>query len=143
MREILFRGKYKDTGEWVYWDAFGRTTTHTGKQHVLTVTSGAHTSYYYHAYQIMEKIDRTTVGQYTGLKDKNGKRIFEGDIVKKTSVPMQVLFDTESAQFFVRYCIGGKEPFYENTLHGHGYLEIIGNIHDNPELIGGADVQDT
>lgn len=146
MREILFRGKHKDTGEWVYWDVFGRITTHTGKQHILTVTSGAHTSYYYHAYQIMEKIDQTSIGQCTSMKDKNCKRIFEGDIVRVSwHAPRR---DTVYEVYEVVYSKSGFFMKRNGVLAGQvsNYIspnvnmrcEIIGNIHDNPELIGGG-----
>lgn len=149
MREILFRGKLKDTGEWVYWDVFGRITTHTGKQYILTVTSGAHTAYYYHAYQIMEKIDRTSIGQSTSLKDKNRKRIFEGDIfqygfdevaavavVKFGGFGFGSRFDMNQVGFYAEW--NHRAMYYRTDL---GFwvkqreIEIIGNIHDNPEFV--------
>lgn len=147
MREFLFRGKRKGTGEWVYWDVFGRITTHTGKQHMLIVTSGAHTSYYYHAYQIMEKIDKTSIGQCTSMKDKNGKRIFEGDIVcvddsvwannqwEPKQFVCEIVFCEKDARFTG---IGKKRPREWLYNWNAKSYEAIGNIFDNPELIGGG-----
>jgi uncharacterized phage protein (TIGR01671 family) len=138
MREILFRGKLKDTGEWVYWDVFGRITTHTGKQYILTVTSGAHTAYYYHAYQIMEKIDRTSIGQSTSLKDKNRKRIFEGDIIhldyigKTRGVEGIATVIFENGKFGVKW--GWHKEFVCLDGFANTTLEIVGNIHDNTQL---------
>lgn len=138
MREILFRGKLKDTGEWVYWDVFGRITTHTGKQYILTVTSGAHTAYYYHAYQIMEKIDRTSIGQSTSLKDKNRKRIFEGDIIhldyigKTHGVEGIATVIFENGKFGVKW--GWHKEFVCLDGFANTTLEIVGNINDNTQL---------
>ncbi len=113
MRKILFRGKRTDNGEWA--EGFLTDEKHIGTW-LLTIP-----------------IIPETVGQYTGLTDRNGKRIFEGDIVKHHTIPMLVKFDEKSASFLVGYTMNGS--YYENTLHGHGYLEVIGNIHDNPELL--------
>lgn len=130
MREIKFRGKCLDNGEWVY--GFYR-------QYPIYKSCGTcidHLNHFIDTDGRSEFIDPATVGQYTGLKDKNGKEIYEGDSVNvwfgSDSVTMQVIFE-----------IGGwkiKEAFDE-TLHDLSYyvecddVEIIGNIHDNPELL--------
>lgn len=76
-----------------------------------------------------------TVGQYTGLTDKNGKKIFEGDIVKHNDVNYKIKYFEKYTQFAgTRDKAGiGMVWFNFNTC------EVIGNIHDNPDLIGGND----
>lgn len=130
MREILFRGKRIDNGEWVYGafvpDAFEQT-------HGEMVTWG-----FIRRYQPnrtvesveMIEVHRYTIGQYTGLHDKNGKRIFEGDIVKDcdTGTIKTVLW--HKSCFILRDTKG----FYQWTYYEDEH-EVIGNIHDNPELL--------
>lgn len=141
MRKILFRCKLKDNGEWIYWDMLGRITTHTGKLSKVTIKRGAHEAYYYHAYQIMEKIDRSTIGQYTGLKDKNGKRIFEGDIVGTDIKRPYLIVEFRDGCFMFNCNDGGKDyydimlPIFEEPQTKYEFGEVIGNIHDNPELL--------
>ena len=97
MRNIIFRGKRTDNGEWVFGFpiSFAATRTIEG---IETWDGERH------------PVDLSTVGEYTGFLDKNGKRIFEGDVV---------VMD------------GTATPFKFATK-----LYIIGNIHDNPELKG-------
>lgn len=137
MREILFRGKRVDNGEWVYWTAYGKfTTTQYGK---LINQGKGFTDW---AYEILT--DPDTEGQYTGLTDKNGKRIFEGDFLRHhNDCP-----DSEIKEIGVVFW-DGKSCGWRRTSNGefhHGLIdtyrlspdcvyEIIGNIHDNPELL--------
>ena len=138
MREILFRGKRMDDGEWV--DGY-LVKAVGGECMILPVTTehcgGAEFSEGYHC-------DPTTVGQYTGLKDKHGKRIFEGDILRWTGE------DGETGKVIVIFAGGSfllkcvevldapADPFDEFDRGGQT-LEVIGNIHDNPELLKGGE----
>lgn len=129
MRDILFRGKRKNTGEWIegfYIHSPEGEGTYDNEQHFIQYIPrhgglGA-------GYEVIPE----TVGQYTGLNDKNGNKIFEGDIVKTPHWNGIIEWDFD-ASFVVR-CVGTF--ITNNTLAGHSNLEVIGNIHDNPELLG-------
>ena len=135
MREILFRGKRLDNGEWIQGDIV-QFPVHGVVRIVEQEPS----------YKDAE-VDSDTVGQYTGLTDKNGRKIFEGDIIHLEY--SQVFFGGE---YFGEYTaeVSYKEGCFitdginngdeiETPLSGfdNDELEIIGNIHDNPELLGG------
>ena len=120
MREILFRGK-TDKGEWVYGDLFkvfdDGSFIHDGKCHSV-------------------KVIPETIGQYTGLTDKNGTKIFEGDIVhiseRGKSVNGKIIFENA-------YCggwlVADETEKSKCSLAMRNDVEVIGNIHDNPELL--------
>ena len=129
MRKILFRGKSEDNGEWVY-GYYACIGKHhyilTGKLNLIGAVNFEH-------YLVIPE----TVGQFTGLYDKNGKKIFEGDTVwfgeeKERGV---VCFDNSCARFAVRFDTfdAAFDHLYSNEL------EIIGNVHDNPELMEGGE----
>ena len=129
MREILFRGKRLDNGEWVY-----GYYVHIGPvscQRTYIIPEYASALY-------VNEVDPSTVGQYTGMKDKNGKRIFEGDVAKvlqgKDKDIAYVGFENGA---FMLYPKTGN--IYERTLWSYWYndwdVEVIGNITDNPELL--------
>lgn len=122
MREILFRGK-TEKGEWVYGDLLHPDNCGNG------YSIEDFTKYKNNCFDVIPE----TVGQYTGLTDKNGKRIFEGDIVKGTFYGYPMPF--ENYVFVIGWqedVAGYKANYFEN-------VEVIGNIHDNNELIGGKD----
>lgn len=127
MREILFRGKRVDNGEWVYGYYVVLKGAKSTYHYILTgeMTFGLN----YEEHEIIPE----TVGQYTGLVDKNGRRIFEGDIVKWFSKKYTVVY--KDGRF-----IGEEEHFIGVDEYGfinlYGEVEVIGNIHDNKELLG-------
>lgn len=123
-REILFRGKRLDNGEWV--EGF-YLKGHTGDTYIAVVTDIPFADFDF------IPVDSSTIGQYTGLADKNGVKIFEGDIYRsRDGVRLfEIRYLTEYARF------AGVRPgtvFSAEMLSG---VEVIGNIHDNPELVGG------
>ena len=127
MREILFRGKQMSNGKWIEGFYFKQPNPMTEDgfptRHCISDLPpfGA-------------EVIPETVGQYTGLTDKNGKngkKIFEGDIVNFSNILYYIVF----ADGCFRICRNGK---YSYTLHNlHSAFEVIGNIHDNPELLKG------
>lgn len=122
MREILFRGKQDSNGKWVYGDY------HTDSCYIYDCKDS-----------IAYKVIAETVGQFTGLCDKNGKKIFEGDIVEavgSTLTAVAQYFPEEGA--FMLYCKERHFVDYLGTIE-MSKIEIIGNVFDNPELLKGGD----
>jgi uncharacterized phage protein (TIGR01671 family) len=135
MREIIFRGKRKDNGEWVYGSLIKRDLG------CFIVDESNNSSLRFCSESVFAfdcvLVIPETVGQYTGLTDKNGKKIFEGDILS-TRFGIGVVKYINGI-FFVILTESGKEcrtTVYSVCSNGI----IIGNIHDNSELLkGGVD----
>ena len=116
MREILFRGKRVDNDEWIYGDLLQHN------EQTLIVT---------HSNENLEdnfdeNVQPETVGQFTGLKDKNGTKIFEGDVLRYNSGIAKVIY--EDYMFMAES--EGSEAIDEMFIYEWNNCEIIGNIHD-------------
>lgn len=109
MREILFRGKRLDNSEWIYGSLI---------QHDISIICSA---------DEQREVDPATVGQYTGLTDENGKKIFEGDILRWDEKAFGMPFNEEVKWDFDLFGLR-KDDWQE-------FCEVIGNIWDNPELL--------
>ena len=142
MREIIFRGKRLDNGEW-----------ETGSLMKVTVAERTYflifgDGFAYDAESIKALahgcVDPDTVGQYAGLRDKCGNRIFEGDIVKREFTLWHgetkktretqfgvVVYSNKECGFRVEKKCNLRKPWNGDTI------EVIGNIHDNPEIMKG------
>lgn len=132
MREILFRGKFGN--EWKY----GFLSIEP-KGLVIKEPYKNESSNVWH-------IDADTVGQYTGMTDKNGKRIFEGDILKIKSYDYDYEYITQVYYSCHTLCVDIYGQDYDSTAIGFAddiwdedccEIEVIGNIYDNPELLKG------
>lgn len=135
-REIEFRGKRLDNGEWICGDLMH--DNHGGCYIYPLDSLGLFAE---------NKVANDTIGQFTGLVDKKGVKIYEGDIVKHPyidpifrdlvepkdgdGVTSEVVF--HDGAFCVKYDI--NDFIYLDSFTRHGYVEVIGNIHDNPELL--------
>ena len=116
MRELLFKGKRKDTGEWV--------TSNTIYQCNGEIKLWDEPNRDGYVAVIPE-----TVGQYTGLTDKNGKKIFEGDIVKYENK----IYEIKYLEKYARFAPSNEHSVFMVCAFNH--LEVVGNVHDNPELL--------
>lgn len=131
MREILFRGK-TDKGEWVKGVPF------FGEYRCYIIEDLFPCDEYECTGAVNYSVIPETVGQYTGLTDKNGKRIFEGDIILGLflhSCPVNSLVAFQDGAFGLLWNRAGAETFWAFTSICNVEYEIIGNIHDNPELL--------
>ena len=145
MREILFRGKRLDNGEWGegFYNHIPRGRFGSDEHMIQTVLENGKIG-------MLHDIDPSTVCQYTGVKDKNGKRIFEGDMIKPFDDEVdKMVVEFHHGQFLL--CLYGERGymteygweeegnygcFEAEPLSSYGDdIEIIGSIHDNPELL--------
>lgn len=131
-REIKFRGKLIEDNDWY----FGDLRQKNGKSYIFPQ---GELTFIHSAYEV----DPDTVGQYTGLKDKNGVEIYEGDIIMSsatTGEPIyhEVFYNEEEASFYASLNGNRNAPFgvcgIRRLWIQKFNKEVVGNIHDNPEL---------
>ena len=125
MREILFRGKRTDNGEWVEGLPFGSIYGGFFNGAICAIRQTVE------KYGDVHDVVIETVGQYTGLTDKNGKKIFEGDIMSGRGDTYKVMFNKgvfwiKNSHYITRLYV---------AIHIEKIDEVIGTIYDNPELL--------
>lgn len=134
-REIKFRGKRTDNGEWVYGslDSSGETPFITWQE----IDSDGDTAPWF------VEVQENTIGQFTGLKDRNGNEIYEDDVAESPTIdpifgdPIIDMFDAtviefHDGAFVVNYNNGSRRIYLSDLVE---YVTIKGNIHDNPQLL--------
>lgn len=143
MREILFRGKQTDNGEWIE-GAYSPFHLNFGereeKPHIIIISDDEDID------GLWCEVIPETVGQYTGLTDKNGRRIFEGDIVRygtntdraDNKEIYEVVFETRGGSRYFGIRISEIETWQFCFEVPAKLMEVIGNIHDNPEILKGG-----
>ena len=133
MREILFTGKRVDNGEWVegfyVFVAEHYKPEMSRKSYIVSVNNGLY-------FEVIPE----TVGQYIGVTDKNGKKIFEGNIVKHKELRRIYMIgcDEYSMEYTFLYYHKDLKNIYCGGFVSKSdgkSIEVIGNIHDNPELL--------
>ena len=140
MREILFRGKSAKDGEW-FTGQLLHFKSPVLKRELNIVVEGCEFDDSNEWFNIgrRAKVVPETIGQYTGFTDKNGKKIFEEDIIRKTNEGRHPEIFTANIRTDFRV---NEEVYYgpcERFIESCEY-EIIGNIHDNPEFLKGCSV---
>lgn len=133
MREIKFRGKRLDNSEWVYGDLL---KPFKSQFYVLDYSKFDYDCFE-HIGEVAEQFEVVpeTVGQFTGLLDKNGKEIYEGDIVRERWNNYTPIYQNA---IYMAYNVDKINDPYVSTQFNviwRNCCEVIGNIHDNPELL--------
>jgi uncharacterized phage protein (TIGR01671 family) len=121
-REIKFRGKRVDNGEWVYGYYYMRETSQNA--YIVLPISG-----------IVWNVIPESVGQYTGLKDSNGTEIYEGDVVLRSGVDLcTIVWRADRCKYDFRYQVELMSPQWMNGIddyYAKTELEVKGNIYEN------------
>ena len=120
MREILFRAKSTITKKWLIGYFY--------RPDILSYV-------FLEEFYADEYIIPETLGQYTGLKDKNGTKIFEGDVVSYNGALYKVVFEDRNLSAYFGIAISAIETWQFSYQVPSDHMEVVGNIYDNPELL--------
>lgn len=121
-REILFRGKSINTGKWLYGN--------------IQIPKAPFDEYFMWDNEWQTQVDANTIGQYTGLKDKVGKKIFEGDVVIiAEKLKAKVIYYDGAFRMRSEFSPTPIDTTDMGYMMREFSVRVIGNIHDNPELI--------
>lgn len=136
MGEILFRGKTQDD-KWVYWNEYGELVTQSGKKHSRYAyhrTQNSVSYYYYvHALKDSKLLLKDTIGRFTGLTDRNGEKIFEGDILQEYNGDDRgyIRYDNEDGMYYLVV----DHILYDFSACNSLWYEVYGDVYDNPGFL--------
>lgn len=133
----LFRGKRLDNGEWVYGNLIRSNDSEVGYEAIIIPTNDSNMytkggSIGDLGFENWHRVNETTICQCTGLKDKNGKLIWENDIVKINNSEVNALITFRDFEII---CTIPREKYYKHRLEHTTEYEVVGNVFDNPELL--------
>ncbi|MBQ3514300.1 MAG: hypothetical protein IJA32_10990 [Lachnospiraceae bacterium] len=142
----LFRAKLKSNNEWIYWNVYGEICEISGKKttFVFVMNSGSFNINFIHydyIHQVLHLINKDTIGRYFGANDKDGTKIFEGDIIRSEKSKIYFAIKFLDRCFAPVFDCVPPVPLCEG--YGLGCLlatedcTVAGNIYDNSELLGG------
>jgi uncharacterized phage protein (TIGR01671 family) len=138
MREIKFRGKSIETGDTVYGSLINNMFVRSKSKEPIFYIVDPDQFDDYDSFEDIEhlvvEVDPETVGQFTGLKDRNDKEIYEDDIVKGSHRSNEDWVPRQQVKFVKGCFIFGNWNAHE-YFNKHTHIEVIGNIHDNPEVL--------
>lgn len=142
MHNVIFRGKRLQGGEWIegyfYKSDINKRERESGKA-TLIFTPDCETFIYVPEYHNSFMVDPETVGEWTGLYDKNGTKVFEGDVLAITDKydhTVKWSVDCKLSAFCANQNGVNYSTYLGEFANGYYSMEVIGNVYDNAELLG-------
>ena len=132
MREILFHGKQIKDGKWIEGYYCPKPYSHFPCEPTIFPVETINKDWH------GERVDPETVCQFTGLHDKNGRKIFEGDIVRYGDTIHRVVFEQRNGTAYFGIVISDIETWLFGNECPASLVDIVGNIYDNPEMLKGG-----